>query len=175
MVIYPEGSVTRDPDWWPMQARTGVARLALTTDVPIVPVAQWGPQRVHDYHARKLHLRPRQPADYLVGPPIDLTQLRAEVRAGRALTPDLLGQGQTDANTIRYVREDAYTNAATTVAEEGAKPEATFDTSEADAAVRKIAVTAKITDELYADFPAMRTYIDGRLRFMVGATEEDGQ
>ena len=33
VVIYPEGSVTRDPDWWPMQARTGVARLALTTAV----------------------------------------------------------------------------------------------------------------------------------------------
>lgn len=90
VVIYPEGSVTRDPDWWPMQPRTGVARLALTTDAVVVPVAQWGPQRVHDYHAKKLHLRPRRPADYLVGEPVDLGPLRAEVRAGRALTPDLL-------------------------------------------------------------------------------------
>ena len=90
VVIYPEGSVTRDPDWWPMQARTGVARLALTTDAAVVPVAQWGPQRVHDYHAKKLHLRPRQPADYLVGEPVDLEGLRAEVRAGRGLTPELL-------------------------------------------------------------------------------------
>jgi 1-acyl-sn-glycerol-3-phosphate acyltransferase len=92
VVIYPEGSVTRDPDWWPMQARTGVARLALTTEAPVVPVAQWGPQRVHDYHAKRLHLRPRQPADYLVGEPVDLEVLRAEVRAGRALTPELLRQ-----------------------------------------------------------------------------------
>jgi 1-acyl-sn-glycerol-3-phosphate acyltransferase len=90
VVIYPEGSVTRDRDWWPMQARTGVARLALTTDAAIVPVAQWGPHRVHDYHAKKLHLRPRQPADYLVGEPVDLTALRAEVAAGRSLTPELL-------------------------------------------------------------------------------------
>ncbi|WP_244524602.1 lysophospholipid acyltransferase family protein [Trujillonella endophytica] len=90
VVIYPEGSVTRDPDWWPMQARTGVARLALTTDAAVVPVAQWGPQRVHDYHAKKLRLRPRQPADYLVGHPVDLDVLRAQVRAGRALSPDLL-------------------------------------------------------------------------------------
>ena len=37
-----------------MQARTGVARLALTTDAVVLPVAQWGPQRVHDYHAKKL-------------------------------------------------------------------------------------------------------------------------
>jgi 1-acyl-sn-glycerol-3-phosphate acyltransferase len=90
VVIYPEGSVTRDPDWWPMQSRTGVARLALTTEAPVVPVAQWGPQRVHDYHAKKLHLRPRQPADYLVGEPVDLETVRAEVRAGRELTPELL-------------------------------------------------------------------------------------
>jgi 1-acyl-sn-glycerol-3-phosphate acyltransferase len=90
IVIYPEGSVTRNPDWWPMQGRTGVARLALTTDAVVVPVAQWGPQRVHDYHTKKWHPRLRAPADYLVGEPVDLTALREEVRAGRALTGDLL-------------------------------------------------------------------------------------
>jgi 1-acyl-sn-glycerol-3-phosphate acyltransferase len=90
VVIYPEGSVTRDPEWWPMQARTGMARLALTTEAVVLPVAQWGPQTVHDYHRRKLHLRFRAPADYLVGEPLDLVSLRAEVRAGRPLTADLL-------------------------------------------------------------------------------------
>ena len=90
VVIYPEGSVTRDPDWWPMQARTGVARLALTTDVVVLPVAQWGPQQVHDYHARNLHLRLRTPVDEMVGEPVDLTALRAQVRAGRPLTGELL-------------------------------------------------------------------------------------
>ncbi len=90
VVIYPEGSVTRDPDWWPMQSRSGAARLALTTDAVVVPVAQWGPHLLHDYHAKKLHPRLRTPAEYLVGEPIDLGALRAEVRAGRALTTDLL-------------------------------------------------------------------------------------
>src|ERR1700709_818583 len=85
IVIYPEGSVTRDPEWWPMQARTGAARLALTTDAVVVPVAQWGPQRLHDYHAKKLHLRLRTPAAYDVGEPVDLTELRARVRAGQPL------------------------------------------------------------------------------------------
>src|SRR5829696_6477027 len=74
VVIYPEGSVTRDPDWWPMEARTGAARLALTTDAVVLPVAQWGPQRLHDYHAKKLHLRLRTPTEYLVGEPIDLSR-----------------------------------------------------------------------------------------------------
>src|SRR4029453_10950511 len=57
VVIYPEGSVTRDPDWWPMQSRTGVARLALTTDAVVVPVAQWGPQLVARHQAKKIHPR----------------------------------------------------------------------------------------------------------------------
>jgi 1-acyl-sn-glycerol-3-phosphate acyltransferase len=92
VVIYPEGSVTRDPEWWPMQSRTGVARLALTTDAVVLPVAQWGPQRVHDYHRKKLRLRFRAPADYLVGQPVDLSALRAEVRAGRPLGVELLRQ-----------------------------------------------------------------------------------
>ena len=90
VVIYPEGSVTRDPEWWPMQARTGVARLALTTDAVVVPVAQWGPQRVHDYHTKKLRLRLRAPAEYLVGEPVDLTDQRARVRDGHPLTAALL-------------------------------------------------------------------------------------
>src|SRR4051794_15129272 len=90
IVIYPEGSVTRDPDWWPMQSRSGVARLALTTDAVVVPVAQWGPQRLHDYHRKRLYPRLRVPAEYLVGEPVDLDALRAEVRAGRPLTAELL-------------------------------------------------------------------------------------
>jgi 1-acyl-sn-glycerol-3-phosphate acyltransferase len=90
VVIYPEGSVTRDPDWWPMQARTGVARLALTTEALVLPVAQWGPQRVHDYHTRKLHPRLRTPVDYLVGKPIDLSDLRARVLTGQPLSGELL-------------------------------------------------------------------------------------
>lgn len=90
VVIYPEGSVTRDPDWWPMEARTGVARLALTTDAVVLPVAQWGAQRAHDYHRRKFHLRPRTPADYLVGDPVDLSAQRARLRAGQPLSGALL-------------------------------------------------------------------------------------
>lgn len=41
VVIYPEGTLTTDPQRWPMLARNGVARLALQASVPIVPVAQW--------------------------------------------------------------------------------------------------------------------------------------
>jgi 1-acyl-sn-glycerol-3-phosphate acyltransferase len=40
--VYPEGTLTRDPDMWPMIAKTGCARLALQTDTPVIPIAQWG-------------------------------------------------------------------------------------------------------------------------------------
>ena len=46
--IYPEGSATRDPQLWPMKARTGVARHALLSRDPVVPIAQWGPQEILD-------------------------------------------------------------------------------------------------------------------------------
>ena len=40
--IYPEGTLTRDEKLWPMVAKTGAARLAIITQLPIVPVAAWG-------------------------------------------------------------------------------------------------------------------------------------
>ena len=45
VILYPEGTRTRDPDLWPMVPRTGAARLALTTGVPVIPVASWEPTR----------------------------------------------------------------------------------------------------------------------------------
>ena len=50
VVIYPEGTITRDPDGWPMHSRTGVARLALTSDVPVRPGRALG----HPRGARRL-------------------------------------------------------------------------------------------------------------------------
>ena len=35
-----------------MKARTGVARLALLTGAPVIPVAQWGPQELWRYKAK---------------------------------------------------------------------------------------------------------------------------
>jgi HK97 family phage major capsid protein len=90
----------------------------------------------------------------------------------RLTIADLLSQARTTQPTIRYWRENTYTNAATTVAEEGEKPEATFDVVETDAPVRKVAVVAKVSDETREDFPSIADYINERLRFMVGERED---
>ena len=83
--IYPEGTVTRDPDFWPMVGRTGVARLALSVDVPVVPVAQWGAQRAVDFYRKRYRLLPRKEVHCSAGPPVDLSAYR-----GRPLTAELL-------------------------------------------------------------------------------------
>lgn len=44
VLVYPEGTITKDPNKWPMVARTGIARLVIETGAPVIPIAQWGPQ-----------------------------------------------------------------------------------------------------------------------------------
>jgi 1-acyl-sn-glycerol-3-phosphate acyltransferase len=85
ILIYPEGSATRDPQLWPMRPRTGAARLALLSQAPVIPIAQWGPQTVLPYRARVPKLLPRTRFSVLAGPPVDLSAYR-----GKELTVDLL-------------------------------------------------------------------------------------
>ncbi|WP_323958670.1 1-acyl-sn-glycerol-3-phosphate acyltransferase [Arthrobacter sp. JZ12] len=76
IIIYPEGTLTRDPDMWPMKGRTGAARLALQTGAPVVPIAHWGAQEVFPRYARRLYLFPRKTSRVLVGEPVDLSEFR---------------------------------------------------------------------------------------------------
>ena len=77
IVLHPEGTVTRDPDGWPMMGKTGAARLAsLVPDVPVVPVAQWGVQDQFDLYKKKVKLFPRPRHVITVGEPVDLSAFR---------------------------------------------------------------------------------------------------
>jgi 1-acyl-sn-glycerol-3-phosphate acyltransferase len=73
LLFYPESTVTRDPDLWPMVAKTGVARLALATGAPVIPVAHWGAQHVLPYGSFRPRLLPRKRVQVLAGPPVDLS------------------------------------------------------------------------------------------------------
>ena len=75
VAVFPEGTLTRDPDLWPMVGRTGVARLALTTRAPVVPVAQWGMQDLLGRYAKVLRPFPRKKVTVVAGPPVDLSDL----------------------------------------------------------------------------------------------------
>ncbi|HPE10892.1 MAG TPA: lysophospholipid acyltransferase family protein [Actinomycetota bacterium] len=87
VVVYPEGTITRDPELWPMSAKTGAARIALLGNVPVVPVAQWGPQRVMRPYVKEFNVLPPKTMHMRVGPPVDLDGLR-----GREINAALLAQ-----------------------------------------------------------------------------------
>ncbi|MFJ3977001.1 lysophospholipid acyltransferase family protein [Streptomyces sp. NPDC090021] len=75
VAFYPEGTLTRDPDMWPMAGKTGVARVALITRAPVIPVAQWGANLAMPPYAKenKVRLFPRKTLQVLAGPPVDLS------------------------------------------------------------------------------------------------------
>jgi 1-acyl-sn-glycerol-3-phosphate acyltransferase len=75
VIFYPEGTITQDPQQWPMQARTGIARLVLLRpDAPVVPIGQWGAQ-LRDRVGWRQRLT-RRPATASVGEPLDLSRYR---------------------------------------------------------------------------------------------------
>lgn len=94
VIVYPEGTLTRDPDEWPMRGKSGAVRLALQHDIPLVPMAHWGVQRILPRYGGRLSLR-RHDVDMLVGPPLDLSPWRgrtdaaAHAEATRALMDEI--------------------------------------------------------------------------------------
>ncbi len=75
VVVYPEGTITRDPNLWPMVGKSGAARIALETQCPVIPVGQWGAQDVLAPYARRPDLFPRKSIRMKVGDPVDLSDL----------------------------------------------------------------------------------------------------
>lgn len=88
VVVYPEGTMTRDPALWPMSGKTGAVRLALESGRPLVPVAQWGPQEVMRPYVKEFRILPRKTMRVRIGEPVDLTDLRE-----LPLDHDILEQG----------------------------------------------------------------------------------
>jgi 1-acyl-sn-glycerol-3-phosphate acyltransferase len=78
VVFYPEGTVTRDPAMWPMQSKTGVARLALATGAPVIPVGHWGAQDILPYGSVRPHVIPRKTVQMIAGPPVDLSEFAGQ-------------------------------------------------------------------------------------------------
>ena len=75
VVVYPEGTITRDPDGWPMRGKTGAARIALETQAPVIPMGQWGVQDLLPAYSTKLRPFPRKQVRVKVGDPVDLSDL----------------------------------------------------------------------------------------------------
>ncbi|EST39205.1 hypothetical protein N566_03250 [Streptomycetaceae bacterium MP113-05] len=87
VAFYPEGTLTRDPDLWPMTGKTGAARVALLTRAPVIPVAQWGTHHAMPPYAgfKPRRLFPRKTLTVQAGPPVDLSAFH-----GREPTAEVL-------------------------------------------------------------------------------------
>ena len=81
VIVYPEGTLTRDPGLWPMRGKSGAVRLALQHGIPIYPMAIWGAQRILPRYSSKLSLFPRKDVQITFGDPVDLSRW-----AGKPLT-----------------------------------------------------------------------------------------
>ena len=96
VVLYPEGTITYDPEEWPMAVHTGAARLAIDSGVPVIPVGQWGAS--YAFPPRGIRpLRPRRwPVTIQAGAPVDLDEFgrdpqdRAAVRAASVAIADAI-------------------------------------------------------------------------------------
>lgn len=72
--VYPEGTLTRDQNYWPMKAKTGIARLAILTKVPVIPCAQWGAQEILPAYSKKIRIFPRAKVKVIAGQPLDFSR-----------------------------------------------------------------------------------------------------
>lgn len=86
VAVFPEGTLTRDPDLWPMVGKTGAARLALSSGVPVIPIAQWGPQLILPQYSKRVHPFPRKKLSVHAGPPVDLSDLLGRPQDASVLT-----------------------------------------------------------------------------------------
>jgi 1-acyl-sn-glycerol-3-phosphate acyltransferase len=88
IIVYPEGTMTKDPDLWPMAGKTGAARIALRTGAPVLPIAQWGAQEVFASYSKKPQFFPRKTLHVTAGEPFHLSDI-----VGREITSEALRKG----------------------------------------------------------------------------------
>ncbi|MBM9432870.1 lysophospholipid acyltransferase family protein [Flaviflexus equikiangi] len=117
LIIFPEGTFTHDPAGWPMRGKTGIARLAeLRPDVPIIPVAHWGNERlIHQWTGRIRFSRILRRSEHVIvsfGPPLALSGDTYQEQADSVMTAlayevarlrDELGRPMGEPPAQRYV------------------------------------------------------------------------
>lgn len=87
IAIFPEGTLTRNPDLWPMRGKTGAIRLALESNVPVYAVAHWGSEQVLPQYGAKFRPGFWKPVKLIVGDEINLDKYRK-----KQLTPAELAE-----------------------------------------------------------------------------------
>lgn len=86
VIVYPEGSLTRDPDLWPMRGKTGAVRLALESGIALYPAAHWGTQKLMPRYGKRIYPIPRKKIVVAIGDPIDLSEFQGKPIDQRTVT-----------------------------------------------------------------------------------------
>lgn len=94
------------------------------------------------------------PADRVAGYKFDPTR-STHVR-------NLIPQGSTSSDVVRFVKESGYSNGAAPAAEGATIAQSDFDMTASDANVRKIATYFRISEEMLADTPQLTSYLSAR-------------
>lgn len=126
ILVYPEGRISREAGLWPERGKTGAARLALASGVPVVPVSQWGAHEAVYWGTETVQgpadivplarsgltaplRRPRFKVHF--GAPVDLSEfehgrpgdaVRAHARIMRAITDGLVPLRATEPDHPRF-------------------------------------------------------------------------
>ena len=74
----------------------------------------------------------------------------------------LLAQGSTQSDVVRFVKESGYSNGAAATAEGTTLTQSDFDMTASDANVRKIGTYFRISEEMLADTPQLTSYLSAR-------------
>lgn len=75
---------------------------------------------------------------------------------------NLIPQGSTSSDVVRFVKESGYSNGAATAAEGATLAQSDFDMTASDANVRKIGTYFRISEEMLADTPQLTSYLSAR-------------
>lgn len=108
-------------------------------------------------------------ADMTVGADFTGEVIPADRVAGYKFDPtrpvhirQLIPQGSTSSDVIRFVKESGYSNGAATAAEGSTLAQSDFDMTASDSNVRKIGTYFRISEEMLADTPQLTSYISAR-------------
>ncbi|CAN5343547.1 lysophospholipid acyltransferase family protein [soil metagenome] len=85
IIVYPEGTLTREPDLWPMRGKSGAVRIALENGLPIIPMAHWGTQAILPRYSRHFSLFPRKTIRIKYGDPVDVSRFLGQPLTQRVL------------------------------------------------------------------------------------------
>jgi 1-acyl-sn-glycerol-3-phosphate acyltransferase len=94
VLIFPEGTVSTNPDHTPMRGKTGVARIALEAGLPIIPSAVWGAQQVIQKGGQK-GITFGRPIWAKIGEPMDFSEYadkRDDSEVLRSITDSVMAE-----------------------------------------------------------------------------------